>query len=113
MLPCLVIIRRQPVPSFRSAFSLSTSPALFAKSANFPPCVFNYFQSLAPRQMYFRPLFSYSCALFCRFLHFLAPTKIATPVFSCVCALFAKKRELACCPIFPLAVPFWNASPIP
>ncbi len=42
--------------------------------------------------LHLRPLFSYSCALICTFLHFFAFTQNSTRFFSSDSALFAKKR---------------------
>src|SRR6266849_8373432 len=46
VLPCLMIVRRQPVRSSRPTSFPPASPSLFAKSANFPPFLFNHFRTL-------------------------------------------------------------------
>ena len=108
------MLRHHPPSSFLCAPGQS-SPATtpfrsYAMTAHIQPIFFNHFRTLAPCQRIIRPLFSYSCALFCTFLHFLAPTKIATSLFSCVCALFAKKQGVPYTPISSPSVPFWNAT---
>src|SRR6267143_250523 len=45
VLPCLVIVRRQPVPSLFHPSALP-APSLFAKTANSPYFVFNHFRTL-------------------------------------------------------------------
>src|SRR5467141_3700528 len=45
VLPCLVIVRRQPVPSLFHPSALH-APSLFAKTANSPYFVFNHFRTL-------------------------------------------------------------------
>src|SRR5712664_2484188 len=109
MLPCLVIVRRQPVLSFRPTSFLRGSPSLFATSANFPPLVFNHFRNLALSEKPFVPCFhtlAHSFALFCTF------EKLNSFRFNRLRTL-RQKTGLPSCPISPLAVPFWNASPIP
>ena len=73
VLPCFVVIRRQPVLSFRSTFSSSASPSLFARTAKFPPFLFNQFRNLVSNQTTIRPLFSYPCTLFCTLKNHISP----------------------------------------
>src|SRR6267378_6831839 len=97
MLPCLVIVRRQPVPSFFYS-SGPPAPSLFAKTANFPPLVFNFVLCFH--------ILAHSFALFC------THKKLNSFLFKRLRTL-RQKTELPYRPISPLAVPFWNGSPIP
>src|SRR5712664_3797781 len=107
MLPCLVIARHQPVLSFRPTSFPPASPSFFATSANFPPLVFNDFRNLAPSQTTTRPLFSYSCALFC------TDAKLNSTVFMRLRTLCEKHPGVGY-PSSPLlTVPLWNEWPIP